>query len=121
MSRPVASRGNADFVNPQCVESCGIKSGKKHVDHYQQVYFAVLDAERQVFIVVLKFVGARVVARAEHLVIILDAGFEEVAAVLVETFGVFGRFIVNVHIGSIAENRCYLQPLVGLQLRHLLF
>ena len=59
----------------------------------------------------MEFVGAGVVARAEHIVIVFDASFKKVAAALVETFGVFGCFVVNVYVGGITENRCDFKPL----------
>ena len=109
------------LVNPQSIERCRVEAREEHVDYNQQVDFAVLDAERKVFVVVLEFVGARVVACAEHFVIVVDALIKKFTAALVETCGIFGSLIVNVNIGSIAEYRCDFQPLVRLQLLHLFF
>lgn len=115
--RPWARR----FLSTNSVFS--VEAGEEHVHHDDQVDLAVFHPARQVLVVVLEPVGARVVAGPEHVVVVLDRVFQERARVTVERIGV-ERFIIEdaVRLGlvrAVAEDQPDLQALVRWKLRHL--
>ncbi len=111
------------LVDEQRVQRRRIETGEKHVHHDDQVDLAVLHPLRQVLVVVLEPVRARVVAGPEHVVVVLDRVFQERARVQVKRIGV-KRFIIEDSVGfglvrTVAEDQADLQPLVRWQLLHL--
>ena len=117
------SVGAQVLVDEQRVQRRRVEAGEEHVHHDDQVDLAVLHPLRQVLVVVLEPVRARVVAGPEHVVVVLDRVFQERARVTVERIGV-ERFIIEDAVGfglvrAVAEDQSDLQPLVRWQLLHL--
>ncbi len=68
------------LVHPERVQGGSVEAGEEHVDHDSQIHLALLHAVRQVLVVVLKALRARVETGCEHGVVVADGGLQEVAA-----------------------------------------
>ena len=66
------------LIHPEGVECLGIKTCKEHIDYDKYIYFLVLHAKRQVFIVVLELLARRIILGTKHVVIVLDGSIQEV-------------------------------------------
>lgn len=76
------------LVYPERVERRRVEAREEHIDDNQQIQLLVLHAERNVLVIILELLAVRAVVRVEHLIIVLNRAFEEVAGALVERGGV---------------------------------
>ena len=72
------------LVDPEGIEGRSVEAGEEHVYDDEDVDLAVFDAQGEVFVVVLEFVGRGVKSGVEGSVVVDDCGFEEVARGLVK-------------------------------------
>ena len=104
------------FINKQCVERWGIKTGKKHPHNNQQINILVLNAAGQIAIIILEPITIDAEIRFEICIVITNGCAQELLCAAVH-----GRyvkaFILNItdgillYICSKGKDRCDLQGL----------
>ena len=77
------------LIHPKGIERSSVKPRQKHIDYDKQVDFAILHAERNILVIILKLFARRIVIGAEHFVIIADRAFQKVARSAVESGSIF--------------------------------
>ena len=88
------------LIDPQRIERSCVKAGKEHVYDDQNVKFLVLQAQRHVFVVILELLVRRVVASAEHLIVIIDGRVQEIPGRFIQARGGFGILRIFKIVGS---------------------
>ena len=96
------------LVHPQSVERLGVEPGEEHVDHDDQVDGPLRQPPRDVLVVALEALRARVVGGAELSVVVTDRFIEEGAVVGGQLRGVHGligqRLTGRIGVGRVGVN-----------------
>ena len=66
------------LVHPQGVQRGGIKTGKEHIDHDQQIQFLILHTQGNILVVVLELVPVGRIVGMEHCVVIRNSSLQEI-------------------------------------------
>ncbi len=107
------------FIDPKRVERCRVKAREEHIHHDQQIKFFVLHSQRNILIIVLKFIAISAVVRVEHCVIVGNCRFEEVTRGLIKRACILGIFLVKnsvlfAFVRAVAVNNRDTQLFIGL-------